>query len=123
MKSIEPRRLMAAPGLSPRAVQLSCHIASRASSFGKFLIEREFWHGRHTQGRPVPGDRCQQSPPRVSRLASLIRHGCHEKNESSSTATLAGTVMACAAFSEESRMRFVNATKVHRESGAGKCQR
>jgi hypothetical protein len=77
MKAVEPRRRMAIRGLSPRAVQLSCHIASSTSSFGKCLIEREFWRGRHTQGRPVPAERCQQTSPHVSRLAALVRQGCH----------------------------------------------
>jgi hypothetical protein len=78
MKAVEPRRRVAIRGLSPTAVQLSCHIASPTSSFGKCLIEREFWRGRYTQGHPVPAERCQQTSPRVSRLASLICQGCHE---------------------------------------------
>jgi hypothetical protein len=152
MKAVEPRRRVAIRGLSPKAVQLSCHIASATSSFGKCLIEREFWRGRHTQGHPVPADRCQQTSPRVSRLASLICQGCHENErrvfplrvsagERQGRAAFLRPVLrkgrfatdpdflyaarsrtGCAAFSEESRMRFVNATRVHRKSGGSLCK-
>jgi len=117
MKSVEPRRRVTAQGLAFRAVQLSCHIASSRSWFGKCLIEREFWRGRYTQGRPIPVDRCQQTPPRVSRLASLIRQGRHGNRMVHFHSDSARAEQRGAAFSEESRMRFVNAPKVRRKSG------
>jgi hypothetical protein len=74
MKSVEPRRRLAARALACWAVQLSCHISPAASSSGNCLIERDFWGGGLREGWVALEDECQQSKLRVSPLAHFLMH-------------------------------------------------
>ena len=63
---------------------------------------------------------CSQAlpPGRVPMFADLRVHGLNEMGDPDFLYA-APDMTACAAFSKESRMRFANATKLHRKSEGG----